>query len=179
MKSKLAKRVIAAAVATVMTASMVGCGKPAEPTGQPQSGESKPADSSVVEESSEEAEDDPAYTVLKDEDGNVYDLGGMEIVIRDWWSPEQEAEPKNAYEEARKEYLDWIQETYNFKIKQQGMSSYDSTPEDFANYATSGDDGKNYIFTVWQGSALVSGLTALQIQYGRAVHLYLQCSQAF
>lgn len=164
MKSKLAKRVIAASVATVMAVGMVGCGKPAEPTtGQSQPSNSK-ADASVVDESSSVEEEETLYTVLKDEDGNVYDLGGMEIVIRDWWSPEEEAEPKNAYEEARKDYLDWVQETYNFTIRQQGMSSYDSTPEDFVNYATVGDDGKNYIFTVWQGSALVSAMNAGLLQ---------------
>lgn len=159
MKSKLAKKMIAALLAAIMTASVVGCGN-AAPTDQPQAGESKPADSSVVEESTGEVHEEPAfnYNVITDKDGNPIDLGGMEIIIRDWWSPEEQPEPKNAYEEARAEYLDWVQETYNFTIRQQGMSSYDSTPEDFANYATTGDDGKNYIFTVWQGSALVSAM---------------------
>ena len=69
----------------------------------------------IVEESSEE--DLGAYTVIKDANGNTVDLGGIEVIIRDWWSPAEAAEPKNAFEEARQEYRDWIQETYNACFK--------------------------------------------------------------
>ena len=79
---------------------------------------------------------DGPYTVLRDENGNVYDLGGMEIIIRDWWSGGVEVEPTNAYEEAREEYHDWLEETYNFTIKEMAISDWGSVPDDFAEYVT-------------------------------------------
>jgi len=164
MKSKIVKRVLATSVATVMAASMAGCGNDANTTdgdkvSTPASDEaSTPVDdasSAVVESSAEE--ELGQYTVLKDENGNVYDLGGMEIIIRDWWSGE-ESDPANAYEEARKEYRDWIQETYNFTIKQQAISTWASVPEDYANYVTTGGDDNNYVFILRSGTELVQAM---------------------
>ncbi len=168
MKSKVVKRVLATSLATVMAAGMAGCGN-AQTGGEVSSADASSEESSVVEESSvaeessaaesTEAEEEVGqYTVRTDADGNVYDLGGMEIIIRDWWSGEP-AEPTNAYEEARQEYRDWIQETYNFTIKEQAISSWASTPEDFANYATTGGD-ENYIFVLRQGSELTAAMNS-------------------
>ena len=158
MKMKTVKRFMATALATAMTLSVVACGNTA-PTDTPASSDKAPEapESSVVEESSEE--DLGAYTVIKDANGNTVDLGGIEVIIRDWWSPAEAAEPKNAYEEARQEYRDWIQETYNFTIKQVGISSWASTPEDFANYATSGGE-ENYVFVLRQGGELVAAMNS-------------------
>ncbi len=97
------------------------------------------------------------YQVKTDADGNPIDLGGMEIVIRDWWSGDPE-DPKNDYEEAQKEYRDWIQKTYNFTIKQQAISDWGSTPTDFVDYATAGDDGNNYIFVLRNDPAITSAM---------------------
>lgn len=113
--------------------------------------------SAETEAPAETAEEEGGYEVLTDADGNVYDLGGMEIVIRDWWSPEEPEEPTNAYEEAVEEWRDWIQETYNFKIRQVAISDWASTPEDFVNYATTGGD-ENYIFILRSDSSVVSAM---------------------
>lgn len=51
------------------------------------------------------------------------DLGGMEIVIADWWTTEQ-TEPDTAQEIATKEYRDYIQQTYNFTIVQKSIGSW-------------------------------------------------------
>ncbi len=83
-----------------------------------------------------------------DENGNVIDLGGMEIIVRDWWSPEEPSAPMNDYQEARKEYFDWIQETYNFKIREVAISDWESASLDFINYASTGGDNENYVFTL-------------------------------
>lgn len=152
MKKKVVKKFIAAALATAMTMSMVGCGNE----------EKKPVDNGTTpatDQATSTEEDLGAYTVLKDANGNVYDLGGMEIVIRDWWTSDEEKEPANAYEEARKEYLDWIQDTYNFSIKEVAISSWGSVPEDFVNYATTGGD-ENYVFVLRQGGELLSAMTS-------------------
>ena len=81
--------------------------------------------------------DEEDYTVITDENGDPIDLGGMDIVIRDWWSGDP-AEPTNDYEEARDEYREWIQETYNFTISQQAISDWTITPQQAAMKTTSG-----------------------------------------
>lgn len=88
------------------------------------------------------------YEVLKDENGNVYDLGGMEIVIRNWWSAGISYDPNNAYEMAKKEYLEWAQDTYNFTINEIAISDWASAPQDFVDYVVAGGDENNYIFTL-------------------------------
>ena len=105
-------------------------------------------------------EEDSAYVPLKDADGNVYDLGGMEIVVADWWSAAEEAEPTTAKQEETKAYRDWIQETYKFKIKQLGVDGWGEHPDTFINFATTGGD-ENYVFIMYKSSLaapLASGL---------------------
>ena len=170
MKSKIAKKVIAASLATVMTVGLAACGnEPAPTTGsdtpdtnsvQESTPDASTPEESTPEESSSEEEVSP-YTVLTDENGNVYDLGGMEIILRDWWSGDP-AEPNSDFEEALDEYRDWIQETYNFTFKQQAISDWGSAPQDFVDYASTGDDGNNYIFILREAApttaAIDSGL---------------------
>ena len=98
------------------------------------------------------------YTVLTDENGEVYDLGGMDIIIRDWWSGDPE-DPRNPYEEAVQDWRDWIQETYHFTIKAQAISDWGSTPADFVDYATTGGD-ENYIFVLRDDPAITSALAS-------------------
>lgn len=159
MKMKKAKQLMAAGLAAAITVTAAGC--QSNGGGSENSGSKEGTDSSsnVSSVSSESETTEDGYTVLKDENGEVYDLGGMEIIIRDWWTPDEETEPSNAYEEARQDYLDWIQETYNFTIRQVAISTWDSTPEDFVNYATTGGD-ENYIFILRQGGELVSAMNS-------------------
>lgn len=166
MKRKVVTRLMAASMATVMAAGLVGCGDTAasnttqdttpETTAQAENTETNAEAATASDDTAEEAD---GYQVRTDENGDVYDLGGMEIIIRDWWTADEEVEPTNAYEEAREEYYDWIQETYNFKIKQVAISDWASTPEDFLNYATTGGD-ENYIFILRSGSELVSAMNS-------------------
>lgn len=168
MKSKIAKKVIAASLATVMTVGLAACGnEPAQTGGTDASGNSDTGnveqstpdasndEQSAPEESSPEEEVSP-YTVLTDENGNVYDLGGMEIILRDWWSGEPE-DPSNDYEEARDEYREWIQETYNFTFKQQAISDWGSAPQDLVDYASAGGD-ENYIFIVREAAPTTAAI---------------------
>ena len=159
----MAKKVLAAATAAAMGITAAGCGNAAE---APAEAPAADAATEVAEEATEEvaeaeveAEDEEVspYTVLTDENGDVYDLGGMDIIIRNWWSPEEAAEPTNDYEEARDEYREWIQETYNFKIKEVAISDWGSTPQDFVDYATTGGD-ENYIFTLRDDPAITSAM---------------------
>ena len=99
------------------------------------------------------------YTVITDENGDPVDLGGMEIIIRNWWSPEEAAEPTNDYEEARDEWREWAQETYNFSIRELAISDWTSTPADFVDYATTGGD-ENYIWVLRDDPAITSALSS-------------------
>ncbi len=157
------KKLTAVTLAAAMAASLAGCGGDANSQsasgGKGAASTASGADADTASAVSESADTEDGYTVRKDENGNVYDLGGMEIVIRDWWTSDEETEPSNAYEEARAEYLDWIQETYNFTIRQAAISTWDSAPEDFVNYATTGGD-ENYIFVLRQGGELVSAMNS-------------------
>ena len=91
-------------------------------------------------------------TVIKDKKTKkAVDLGGMEIIVADWWSPTEPGAPKNAAEEARLAYRNWIQKTYNFKIKQVGIDGWGAHPQTFANFATNGGD-ENYVFVLYQSS---------------------------
>ena len=82
----------------------------------------------------------------------------MEIIVRDWWSPEEPAEPSNDYEESLDAYREWIQETYNFKIKQVAISDWGTTPQDFVDYVTTGGDDNNYVFILRGDAAIVSAM---------------------
>lgn len=165
MKSKIVKRVLATSLATAMAVSMAGCGNDAQTNGDASSDSSadssSAADASSDEASVESSEEEVGqYTVRTDENGNPIDLGGIEVIIRDWWSGDGERqEAADAYEEARYEYLDWIQETYNFTIKEMTISSWASVPEDFANYATTGGD-EYYVFALRQGSELTAAMNS-------------------
>ena len=89
--------------------------------------------------------------------GRPYDLGGMEIIVRDWWS-NPDAVPWNDYEEARAEYIDYLEETYNFTITQMAISDWGSAPADFVDYVTTGGDDVNYIFTLRDDPATISAM---------------------
>lgn len=85
--------------------------------------------------------------VILDANGKVVDLGGIEVVYGDWWSSGVDEEPTTAQEEARQEWRTWIQETYNFKIKQVAVASWEDSPQVFTNFATTGGD-ENYAFVL-------------------------------
>ena len=167
MRKSLTTKATAAIAAAAMLTSMAGCGAETAPastdTQQPAETTTETAEPAATAEATTEAaaeeapsdEYDP-YQVITDADGNPVDLGGMEIVIRDWWSGDP-TEPQNEYEEALKDYRDWLQETYNFTLTQTAMSDWGSTPTDFVDYATTGGD-ENYIFTLRDDPAITSAM---------------------
>jgi multiple sugar transport system substrate-binding protein len=89
--------------------------------------------------------------VIKDKRGKAVNLGGIEVIVADWWSPANAPEPANAAEEATAEFREWLQATYNFKIKQVGVDGWGKHPETFANFASNGGK-ENYVFVMYQSS---------------------------
>lgn len=170
MKKPMAKKVIAAISAAAMAMSATACGAqtteapaeaPAETTETTEAAAetTETAEAETTEAEAEVVEEEVSpYTVITDDAGNPIDLGGMEIIVRDWWSPEEPAEPTNDYEEARDEYRAWIQETYNFTIKQVAISDWGTAPQDFVDYVTTGGDDNNYVFVLRNDPAIVSGM---------------------
>lgn len=89
--------------------------------------------------------------VIRDKDGKVVDLGGMEIIIGDWWTAAEQPAPTTAQEEATVEYREWIQSTYNFKIRQVAVTDWGNMPEFVTNFATTGGP-ENYVFLTRPGT---------------------------
>lgn len=166
MKRKVVNRLLSVSMATVMTVGLAGCGgndagtapEDAGSTPAPQEDNQSSNDQAEVEEPDVDAGDDEEevgqYTVLTDENGNVYDLGGIEVQIRNWWYSERE--PSTAFQEDQAAYREWAQETYNFTVKEVSMGDWGTNHEDFQNYVTSGGDDNNYVFTLHTGSAILS-----------------------
>lgn len=61
----------------------------------------------------------PAATAIPERD-----LGGIEIIIGDHWSPETPEPPKNKQEEATAKYREEIMAKYNFKIQAKAVSDW-------------------------------------------------------
>ncbi|SDA58144.1 ABC-type glycerol-3-phosphate transport system, substrate-binding protein [Butyrivibrio sp. INlla18] len=162
MRKSLTTKATAVITMAAMLTSMAACGAnesaPADNT-QPEASTDASVETAAADASEEAAPSDEydPYQVITDDAGNPIDLGGMDIIIRDWWSGDEQ-EPQNDYEEALKDYRDWIQETYNFTIKSQAISDWGSTPQDFVDYVTTGGDDVNYLFVLRDDPAITSAM---------------------
>ncbi|MCQ2493723.1 MAG: extracellular solute-binding protein [Lachnospiraceae bacterium] len=161
MRKKMSKKLLAVALSAGMALSLAACTSaddntgvdtPADPgqTVNPDGGDGG-ADVDVPVEK---------YTVITDADGNPIDLGGMEIIVRDWFSDAEGnvAPAANDFEEARDEWREWIQETYNFTIKQCGMSQWGDVITDFVDYVSTDGDDNNYVFIMREDKAFTSAI---------------------
>lgn len=146
MKNKMFKKLMAAALATAMTASLAACGE--KPVDQP-SNETGNTDASTPAQSG--GEEVSPYPVINDPaTGKPYDLGGMDIIIRNWWSDGKRKDNPTKLEQEKYDYIDWCQTTYNFTIKEMKVDTDDwgSIPGNFQAYASAPDDGNAYLFTL-------------------------------
>lgn len=176
MRRPMAKKVLAASLAAAMTMSLVACNKGGETSTSTSASTSTPASTSTV--STVEPDPEP-YTVLTDKDGKPYDLGGMEILVRDWWSGDGAvAAPSTLFEEEQQAWREWIQKEYNFTIKQVGISDWGGAAADFQEYATTGGDENNYVFTIPDGMAAFSSAVNAGLAYDLATLDCLDFTQA-
>ncbi len=169
MKKRNLQRIFAAFMASALALSTAACSKKAD--------EQKPADDNKPVDQTQTTTPDASTTtpdtttdvntpddqvdeievIMKD--GKPVDLGGMEIIIRNWWSPEEPEAPQNEFQEAQAEWRDYIQETYHFKIRELAISDWGSAPQDFVDYATTGGD-ENYVFVLREDPAIVSAMSS-------------------
>lgn len=96
------------------------------------------------------------YPVLTDENGNIPDLGGMEIIVRDWWHSADGSDAYNEYETYLRDYQEWAMWRYNFTIKQIGMDEWDSYPQSLVAYVDKGGDDANYVFVLVNSGELLN-----------------------
>ena len=160
MKKRNLKRIFAAFMATSLVVSCTACGDKKTDDGNKATGGATstttteaPKDDTKVTEA---PKDDTTVTEAPEptQEEKVYDLGGMEIYIRDWWSqgnvdePAERAAAVSKYETAKFAYQDEMMKKYNFKLYEVGGDDWGKTSEDFVNYVTTGGDDKNYIWTL-------------------------------
>jgi hypothetical protein len=158
MKRKFVPVALAAVMAFNMAACSSGDGDAATPTPAGDATPTPNASSDPVDpdDGGEPEEDVEPYTVRTKADGSPIDLGGMEIVIRDWFSTDEtdimQADPDSlsSYEAEIREYREWAMEKYNFKMSQGIVDNCDwgNAPQQFVDYVTTGGDDNAYIFTV-------------------------------
>lgn len=151
MKKIITKWLSVLLVLTMCVTLFTACGKKAEET----SSTDNKAEATVapvteeVTETPEVVEEEPAM-----------DLGGMEIVIGDWWSSAEPAEPANAQEEDTLAYRQMIQEKYNFTMKQVAVADWGTMQETFTT-STMAEDPAAQIFILgqgWTAQPLANGL---------------------
>ena len=103
---RIKKYAAAFLAATTVIGSLAACG-----------GEKKPTDGSTTPEPTKPAENTPEATEApKATPIPDRDLGGIEIIIGDHWSPETPQPPTNAQEEATAQYRAQIMEKYIIRV---------------------------------------------------------------
>lgn len=148
MRKNFISKVVASVLASAMVLGLAACGSNSS---KPDGNASTPASNTAsVSASASEPVSDPVepYTVKTGADGQPLNFNGLEVTIRNWWSPADgsESEPTSEYDEAVLEYHTWLQKKYNFTLKTVGMGDWGSTPDDFVKYVQTGGDENNYIF---------------------------------
>lgn len=87
------------------------------------------------------------------------DLGGMEILIGDWYTT-ADKEAKSDYAKATQKYQDDIQKQYNFKIKRDNVYSYTDMQSTYVNGVMASDPMCDlfYLYQEFVSEPLMKGL---------------------
>ena len=164
MKRKMLSRLMAASLAAIMTVGMAGCGDKTD-DGQQGGDTQQGGDGQQGGDVQQGGEDVGPYGApLKDPaTGEVYDLGGIDILIADWWTNEADEVPSE-YTDAVHAYHDWLQETYNFTLKQENTYGWGngegSSIEAFIRAAEGAPEG-NIIYVMTQDAGCGAGASLM------------------
>ncbi len=119
MKASMKKMIAMGLCAVLVVGTMTGCG-----------GDSKDEGSSS-NSSSNSSTSGSASTNSGSQKKTFDDLGGMEVLVGDWYTTDTESNTE--YAKATEEYRNQIQEEYNFKIKRDNAYSYTDQQTTFVN----------------------------------------------
>lgn len=151
MRRPMAKKVLAATLTAAMTMSLAACGESAAPAATPAPEPAAEPATDAASEAEEEEEVSP-YTVIKDANGDVVDLDGMEVHFIQWWSSD-DTETTTTYATAVKEYREWAQETYNFTWVWDGSGDWGQNAQNFVDYVSTNGDENAYIWLIHSNDA--------------------------
>lgn len=159
MKRNIKTLLVLLSVLALSFTMLAACGKKDDDEGK-----SNEVDNPVVEDVKDDdkqdvVEDEPVEEDPVEEEPTV-DLGGMEIIIGDWWSPQETPAPTNAFQEAQQEYREMIQEKYNFTMKQVAITDWGGMQELFTT-STVAEDPAAQIFLLapgWAVAPIANGL---------------------
>lgn len=129
---KKGQKLAAIMMSLAMTASMTACGggddKETGANSTPKPTEATTPTKAADNNATDPVDSTPEPTAVPEK---YADLGGLEIIIADWWSTGEEEDPKTAQEEATRDYRKEIQSKYNFTIKQVGIGGWGEHQETF------------------------------------------------
>lgn len=137
---------------------LIACGKKVDDEGKGDDVDNAVTDDTTDKDKDVDTDVEPDVDPVEEEP--VMDLGGMEILIGDWWSPEEPDAPANAFQEAQLEYREMIQKKYNFTIKQKAITDWGSMQELFTT-STVAEEPAADIFLLhpgWVVAPMANGL---------------------
>ena len=144
---KISKNLFALILVLALSMSLlVACGGG---TGEDEDDTSEPSDSINVEVEEEEEEEEEAV-----------DLGGIEITVGDWWSPQEPDAPKTAQEEDTLAYREGLMSKYNFSLKQVAVTDWNGMQELFTTSVMADDPAADLFLLegAWTAQPLANGL---------------------
>ena len=89
------------------------------------------------------------------------DFGGETVYIYDWYSTGERAEEPTDDQQLQYDYWDWLEETYNVKIVETTLGTWDGMVSELQNIVTNQDNSKLCIIGIsggFIGPALANGL---------------------
>jgi len=131
-----AKRLLTALLLATLLTGTAACGGSVS-TGSDTSSQATAGNDS----SAETATETPTETAAAAPTETPRDLGGVSIILGDWWTDNNAAEQpaQNLHEEQLRAYRAQIQKDYNFTIKQTGLSGWGEYEELFMTSVMAGD----------------------------------------
>ncbi len=146
---KVTRRVLSVMLVMALSVSMLtACGKKADDPKTPDvtQGASNTTTNNDANTNTNEGNDNEATPTAAEEP--AMDLGGMEIIVGDWWSGEP-GEPKNQKEEDTLAYRNNFMQKYNFSIKQVAVTGWGGMQELFTTSVMAGDPAAHVFLLGW------------------------------
>ncbi len=143
---------------------LVACGKKADDENKGSEADSgKVVDD--VKDTDKKVEDKVDTTTDEPDEPDVVeepamDLGGMEVILGDWWSPAEPPAPANTFQEEQLAYREMIQAKYNFTMKQTAITDWGGM-EGLFTTSTVAEDPAAEIFLLapgWAVAPIANGL---------------------